>query len=137
MVDKSLFASVVTELEPIVSSLADKNMQPTEFEVITAAAFMIFERSGCDICVLEVGLGGRLDSTNVIPTPLVSAIVSISLDHTAILDMQPLYDQLLGNVISDVYDGTITNIDSQGLLFQKLTMKKPKNLKMLILHTEM
>lgn len=85
MVDKSLFASVVTELEPIVSSLADKNMQPTEFEVITAAAFMIFERSGCDICVLEVGLGGRLDSTNVIPTPLVSAIVSISLDHTAIL----------------------------------------------------
>lgn len=85
MVDKSLFASVVTELEPIVSALAEKNMQPTEFEVITAAAFMIFERSGCDICVLEVGLGGRLDSTNVIPTPLVSAVVSISLDHTAIL----------------------------------------------------
>lgn len=85
MVDKALFASVVTELEPIVSLLAEKNMQPTEFEVITAAAFMIFERSGCDICVLEVGLGGRLDSTNVIPTPLVSAVVSISLDHTAIL----------------------------------------------------
>jgi len=85
MVDKSLFASVVTELEPIVTQLALLDMQPTEFEVITAAAFMIFERSGCDICVLEVGLGGRLDSTNVIPTPLVSAIVSISLDHTAIL----------------------------------------------------
>ena len=85
MVDKSLFAAVVTELEPVVSQLAEKNMQPTEFEVITAAAFMIFERSGCDICVLEVGLGGRLDSTNVIPTPLVSVIASISLDHTAIL----------------------------------------------------
>jgi len=85
MVDKELFSSVVTELVPIVSRLAEDNMQPTEFEVITAAAFMIFERSGCDICVLEVGLGGRLDSTNVIPTPLVSAVVSISLDHTAIL----------------------------------------------------
>lgn len=85
MVDKELFARVVTELEPIVSTLAEKNMQPTEFEVITAAAFMIFERSGCDVCVLEVGLGGRLDSTNVIPTPLVSVIASISLDHTAIL----------------------------------------------------
>ena len=85
MVDKSLFAAVVTELEPVVSRLARKDMQPTEFEVITAAAFMIFERSGCDICVLEVGLGGRLDSTNVIPTPLVSVIASISLDHTAIL----------------------------------------------------
>lgn len=85
MVDKEMFASVVTELEPIVFKLASQDMQPTEFEVITAAAFMIFERSGCEICVLEVGLGGRLDSTNVIPTPLVSAIVSISLDHTAIL----------------------------------------------------
>ncbi len=85
MVDKELFAQVVTELEPIVSALADKNMQPTEFEVITAAAFLIFERSGCEVCVLEVGLGGRLDSTNVISTPLVSVIASISLDHTAIL----------------------------------------------------
>lgn len=85
MVDKDLFAEVVTELEPIVSELAQKQMQPTEFEVITAAAFMIFERSGCEVCVLEVGLGGRLDSTNVIPTPLVSVIASISLDHTAIL----------------------------------------------------
>lgn len=85
MVDKALFAAVVTELEPIVAKLASADMQPTEFEVITAAAFMIFERSGCDICVLEVGLGGRLDSTNVIPTPLVSVIASISLDHTAIL----------------------------------------------------
>ena len=85
MVDKSLFAQVVTELEPVVSRLARKDMQPTEFEVITAAAFMIFERSGCDICVLEVGLGGRLDSTNVISVPLVSVIASISLDHTAIL----------------------------------------------------
>ncbi len=85
MVNKELFASVVTELEPIVAKLASCDMQPTEFEVITAAAFLIFERSGCEICVLEVGLGGRLDSTNVIPTPKVSAIVSISLDHTAIL----------------------------------------------------
>ena len=85
MVEKELFARVVTELEPIVAKLASCDMQPTEFEVITAAAFMIFERSGCEVCVLEVGLGGRLDSTNVIPVPLVSAIVSISLDHTAIL----------------------------------------------------
>lgn len=85
MVDKSLFAAVVTELEPIVTKFASADMQPTEFEVITAAAFMIFERSGCDICVLEVGLGGRLDSTNVISVPLVCVIASISLDHTAIL----------------------------------------------------
>ena len=84
-VEKALFADTVTRLEPVVSELASKNMQPTEFEVITAAAFMIFEAVGCDVCVFEVGLGGRLDSTNVIPTPLVSVITSVSLDHTAIL----------------------------------------------------
>lgn len=83
--DKKLFAQCVTELEPIVTRMATKDMQPTEFEVITAAAFMVFEKAGCDICVLEVGLGGRLDSTNVIKNPLVSVIASISLDHTAIL----------------------------------------------------
>ena len=83
--DKALFAKCVTELEPIVAEMATKDMQPTEFEVITAAAFMVFEKAGCDVCVLEVGLGGRLDSTNVIKTPLVSVIASISLDHTAIL----------------------------------------------------
>lgn len=83
--DKAVFAQCVTELEPIVAEMATRDMQPTEFEVITAAAFLIFEREKCDICVLEVGLGGRLDSTNVIDTPLVSVIASISLDHTAIL----------------------------------------------------
>lgn len=83
--DRQLFAEAVTSLEPVVAQLAEKNLQPTEFEVITAAAFMIFEKEGCEVCVLEVGLGGRLDSTNVISTPLLSVIASISLDHTAIL----------------------------------------------------
>ncbi len=83
--DKQLFADCVTALQPVVASLAQKDMQPTEFEVITAAAFMVFEKAGCEVCVLEVGLGGRLDSTNIIPTPMVSVIASISLDHTAIL----------------------------------------------------
>lgn len=83
--DKQLFAECVTALEPVVASLAQNGMQPTEFEVITAAAFVVFEKAGCEVCVLEVGLGGRLDSTNIIPTPMVSVIASISLDHTAIL----------------------------------------------------
>ncbi len=85
MVDKELFARVVTELEPIAAELAQKDMQPTEFELITAAAFMIFRKAGCEYCVLEVGLGGRFDSTNIIDTPLVSVIASISLDHMAVL----------------------------------------------------
>lgn len=58
---------------------------PTEFEIVTALAFRYFAEQKCDVVVLEVGLGGRLDATNVIPTPLVSVIASISFDHMEIL----------------------------------------------------
>lgn len=57
---------------------------PTEFEVVTALAFMYFKDQKVDYVVLEVGLGGRFDATNVI-TPLVCAITNIDLDHTQIL----------------------------------------------------
>ncbi len=57
---------------------------PTFFELTTAIAFWHFSRQRTDICVIETGLGGRLDATNVI-TPLVSVITSIGLDHTEIL----------------------------------------------------
>ncbi len=58
---------------------------PTEFELMTAIGFLWFAESACDIVVLEVGLGGRLDSTNVIPAPEAAVIANIGLEHTAIL----------------------------------------------------
>lgn len=58
---------------------------PTEFELMTAVAFEHFARSSCDIVVCEVGLGGRLDSTNIIASPEVCAITRIGLDHTEYL----------------------------------------------------
>ncbi len=65
---------------------------PTEFEVITAIMFLYFKEKNPDFVVLEVGLGGRGDSTNVIDKPLVSVIASISLDHT----------DRLGNTIGEI-----------------------------------
>lgn len=58
---------------------------PTEFELVTAIGFEYFYRRQCDVVVLEVGMGGELDSTNVIGSPLVSVITPLALDHTAIL----------------------------------------------------
>ena len=55
---------------------------PTEFEVVTAIAFLYFREKGADYVVLEVGLGGRGDSTNVVKSPLACIIASISFDHT-------------------------------------------------------
>ena len=57
----------------------------TEFELITAMAFLWFREQGCAVCVLETGLGGRCDATNVIESPLLTVLTSISLDHTKIL----------------------------------------------------
>lgn len=54
---------------------------PTEFELITAIAFLYFQAHRCDIVVLEVGMGGRLDATNVIPAPEAAVICNIGLDH--------------------------------------------------------
>ncbi len=58
---------------------------PTEFEIITAVAFLYFKMKRCDVVVLEVGMGGRLDATNVIASPLASVITGVALDHTAVL----------------------------------------------------
>ncbi|MEO7240998.1 MAG: bifunctional folylpolyglutamate synthase/dihydrofolate synthase, partial [Sphingomicrobium sp.] len=56
-------------------------IEPSFFEVTTVAAFLAFARTPADACVIEVGLGGRLDSTNVIARPLVCGIAAIGLDH--------------------------------------------------------
>ncbi len=58
---------------------------PTEFELITAIGFEYFKRNKCDVVVLETGMGGRLDSTNIIKTPILSVITGIALDHTGFL----------------------------------------------------
>ena len=59
--------------------------EPTDFEMITAMAFCWFEEQHCDLVVLEAGMGGRLDATNVISPPEVCAIMHIGLDHTEFL----------------------------------------------------
>ena len=68
---------------------ADRGEHPTEFELMTAVAFEHFARSECDIVVCEVGLGGRLDSTNVIAAPEACVIVRIGLDHVDFLGDTP------------------------------------------------
>lgn len=68
-------------LRQIKDAIDSKAPSPTQFEVITAAAWLYFAQQSVDIAVIEVGLGGRLDATNVCDRPLVSVITSISRDH--------------------------------------------------------
>jgi dihydrofolate synthase/folylpolyglutamate synthase len=74
------------ELEPVAARLgaADLGDTPAFFELMTAMAFLQFSRKACDVSVIEVGLGGRLDATSVV-TPEVAVITSIAMDHCEIL----------------------------------------------------
>ncbi|MEL6495796.1 MAG: folylpolyglutamate synthase/dihydrofolate synthase family protein [Cyanobacteria bacterium J06623_7] len=74
-------ASLIEILQDIDGAIASDSESPTQFEVITAAAWLYFARSQVDIAVIEVGLGGRLDATNVKGDVLVSIITSLSREH--------------------------------------------------------
>ena len=84
MIPKERLVQVIDRVRKAADALPDDD-KATEFELITAAAFLYYYEEDCDVVVLETGLGGRLDATNVIDCPLVNVIVSISLDHTAVL----------------------------------------------------
>ena len=88
-IPQNVLANLTERIRPIADAMADKH---TEFELITALAFAYFAEQGCDVVVLEVGLGGRLDSTNVIENTVLSIITGIDFDHTA----------LLGNTIEEI-----------------------------------
>jgi len=95
--NEPLADSELVDIMSIVSKSVDVMLSqgfehPTEFELITAAAFLYFKEKCCDYVVLEVGLGGTYDATNIIKTPLLSVITSISIDHT----------DYLGNTISEI-----------------------------------
>ena len=83
--DEHIAKSVSEVKLRIDKMLAEGYDSPTEFEIVTAMAFLIYKWENVDYAVMEVGLGGRYDSTNIIKNPLVSVIASISLDHTRVL----------------------------------------------------
>jgi dihydrofolate synthase / folylpolyglutamate synthase len=80
LIDDPLLAALLGE----VLDAAD-DLDPSFFEVTTTAAFLAFARNPADACVIEVGLGGRLDATNVIPRPLACGIASLGIDHELFL----------------------------------------------------
>lgn len=85
MISKEDFVDVLEYIIPFVKKMPKNGNKLTEFELITVIALVWFERKNCDVVVLEVGLGGRLDATNVIDDALISVITSISYDHMKIL----------------------------------------------------
>ncbi len=80
-------AEIVKELKPVINKAFREGPDggPSYFEIFTAIAFLYFKKTKCEWAVLEVGMGGRYDSTNVIQKTLITAITNINYDHTHIL----------------------------------------------------
>ena len=81
-VSQEKLGELICRIGPVCERLINK---PTEFEVLTAAAFQLFAENKCDVALVECGMGGDLDSTNVISSPLLSVITNVRKDHCAFL----------------------------------------------------
>ena len=84
-ISEDKYAAIITKIKCKADLLDSENDCPTEYEINTIAAFLWFYESGCDCSVIETGLGGLMDATNIIKKPELSVITSISLDHVNIL----------------------------------------------------
>lgn len=93
MISRNSLCSCLEEVKAACDAMLEAGMpHPTPFEVETALAFLYFKQQQCDIVVLETGMGGRLDATNVIENTLVAVIASVSMDHM----------QFLGNTLTKI-----------------------------------
>jgi len=119
----------VTEfVKPYAQSM---EQTPTEFELVCCIAFEYFMRKQCDIVVLEVGMGGEMDATNVIETPEVAVITNIGLDHTEVLGdtLEKIAETKAGifkeNGRAVIYRGT----ESVEAVFERICKEKNNSLK--------
>ena len=92
-------------LDAIDAIEAEGGEKPVEFEAVTALAFLWFAREKCDLVVLETGLGGRCDATNVVPHKLVAAITKIGYDHMEVLG--DTLDKIAAEKAGIIKEGTI------------------------------
>lgn len=83
MISQEKFVQIAQRVIGFVDELKWRGYDITQFEIITAIGIVYFYESGCDVVCLEVGMGGKLDSTNIISKPLVALITAIDYDHTA------------------------------------------------------
>jgi dihydrofolate synthase/folylpolyglutamate synthase len=83
-ISKKEIISLIVKIKPIIKEMVNNNNSPTYFEIVTAIAFQYFKEKKVDFSIIEVGLGGRFDATNII-NPMVTIITNVTLEHQNIL----------------------------------------------------
>ncbi len=85
-ISRDSFAAYMTQVADVIAAMTEDGYpHPTAFEIETAVAFLFFRNENCDLVLLEVGMGGNLDATNIIRNTMLSVLVSISMDHMSFL----------------------------------------------------
>ncbi|MCX6664612.1 MAG: bifunctional folylpolyglutamate synthase/dihydrofolate synthase [Euryarchaeota archaeon] len=123
--------TLVERIRPLVEEMQKQNQTPTFFEIVTAIAFRYFKEQKVDYTVVEVGLGGRLDATNVV-SPLVCVITDISLEHTEILgkSIKKIAFEKAGIIKNNIPVVTAAKQDAQTVI---QTIAKEKNSSLIII----
>lgn len=115
------YLSCLEEVKTACDRMLEKGMaQPTVFEVETALAFLYFYRQKCDYVLLEVGMGGQTDATNLITGPVCSVLTSVSMDHM----------QFLGNSLAEIA-GVKAGIIKEGCPVVTCSVQKPEVMKII------
>ena len=125
--DEDRMAEIMTRIKYNIDEMVLSGLQsPTEFEIITALGLVYFYEESCDLVILEVGLGGRLDSTNVIDAPLVSVITPIDYDHMDILGST--LEEIAGEKAGILKAGSELVLYPQKKEAEKVILKKAEEL---------
>ncbi|MDO4500383.1 MAG: 5-formyltetrahydrofolate cyclo-ligase [Erysipelotrichaceae bacterium] len=158
-ISEKAFCETVEKVKEAINRL---EVKPSLFEVVTAIAFLYFKEENCDLVVLEVGLGGRIDATNIVKENVVSLIMNIGLEHTNILgntleeiarekagiikensdvvvydvpELREIYKEICDKTNSDLYlsDFSKLNVISEGINKQLFDYKEYKNIEISLL----
>lgn len=126
MISKEMLANAVEETFPLIEKLQSEGIIITEFEYVNALEFYIHANENCDVVVLETGMGGLLDCTNVIKPPLCSVITTIGLDHTAVLGdtIEKIAEQKCGIIKSDSLAVTSKQTEKAMMVIEQTAEKK-------------
>lgn len=112
------YAECASEVKKAILILEEKGIYPTSFEAETALAFLYFKKKQCDYAVVECGMGGRLDATNVIDKPEIAVITHISMDHSSFLGdtLEKIAYEKSGiikkncRVVSSIQEGNVSEV---------------------------
>ena len=124
-ISEEYISSLVEKIKPIVDSMIKQDNIPTFFEIVTAMAFQFFSGCNVDFAVIEVGLGGRFDATNVV-SPIITVITNISLEHSQQLgeDVKSIAFEKAGIIKDNIPIITAAKNDARNVIEQITKEKK-------------